>query len=1541
MLRRLFRLLVVLSVVAVLAVVAVWLLTNTEFGRERVRRLALQSLGGSTHGIVKIGAVHGNLLGGATFVDVSITDSAGRPFFKADSLSGRYVLRRIISKRIELSDLVVYHPQVVVEKLPGAGQEWNYRQLWPQFQPTGPVDTLPSWGDWVRFTNARLVDGNVVVRSPWSPRAGLSARARDSVLKDALGNGSRLKIIAVPGGYQKVVELSKVDAQLPLVRIADPAFKNRLMQVAALRMMAYPFRPPPAEVRALTGSFEFNDDSLWWKGANVELPSTKAKGDGVYNISNGDMRLALVATPAAFADFRWLYARLPKDGGGKLGLAVRWKGAEQDYVVREADVRSGGAHVTGDIGVTMTDTVFFHDANLRFTGVTTGLIRDVAPGANSPREGTIAGRAKFSGTPRRMLLDADVTFAVTGRGTSRVVAAGVAGIGGAKNNVVSANDLHLRLAPLQIDIVKLLFPTLPIGGTLSGVTTLNGSGATQLVASGLDIVHQDGANRTHAVGRGAVHTTGTPTLDVDVQTRPLALAEINRFAPALGLKGLATGPVHAHGPIDAIAVDTRLNLPGGGVFALRGTVDFLSKELGYDVVADATALDLSRVTVGGPRTALTGGGTARGRGFKPATMFSELAFDFGPSSVDTIGVDSLTVRARLANGLATVSRAQVRGAGAQIDVAGELGLDARHSGALTYSVVVDSLGALGRFLPGLGPDTGVVVPRPQIAAERLRRARADSARSDRESEVARAISGMPAARVQVDTPRAIPRDVLAGSLRAAGTITGSVSRFSLQGTASGTGLVVRGNAARHVNATYNLQDVRTAQTKMSVTLSGDTISAFGFAFDSLASDVSYLRPNGTVAVRIRQNDARDYAVEGDFTVHPTHNEVHLRDIALRFDTTTWRTTHPAAIRWGSSGIEVVKLELRSGPTQRIYANGLLPTAGRANFDLSVTDFGVENVADLLQSDLAVTGRLSLDAHVQGTSADPEIRGAVGLVAARYNGTSIPEVHGAFAYANQRLTTNATAVDSLGRMVASVKGTVPIDLALSGVIGSRLLDLPINVSMASDSLPLDLVSQFTDAVTDVAGRASGSVTAGGTLKRPVLTGALTLSNAQVRLVSTGMFLRQLNGAVRMTGDTVFVDSIAGLAGGPVRLAGTVAVGDWRRPALNLFLTAQDAHLLDNDQGDIHANAGLRISGAIDSAYVSGQVTVMRGVLYIPQSTGKQLVGAGDPELFNVLDTALVAQRGIFPAQSSMFKNLRVEVDLAVQRNTWVRSRDANVEIYTDGALRVAVAGDALTLTGVVNADFGEYTFLSRRFQITRGSALFIGTPELNPTLQVTAEYAVRQPTGSVNIRVLIGGTVKAPRISLESDAQPPLTQSELLSFLAFGESTGSLAQVSGSSLNSGGSGGNLISVAGGRLAGIALGETLNQAEGEAARTLGVDVFNITPGNIPVTTAQSGFDQFLKGTELEVGKYLNPRTFATFVAPPGSLTCLNGRADANPDVQGSGSCAPPGLTLRYRTAKGFRYEAGYTPRYILAAPTLVGQTAKGTGQFGVFVIREWRF
>src|SRR5688500_13684158 len=99
------RVLAVLAVVALLLVGATFLITNSDWGQERVRRYVVGLLQRNSHGIVSIGSVSGNLLNGFTLHDVVITDSARAPFVKADEIWARYSLRTLLGKKIEFREV--------------------------------------------------------------------------------------------------------------------------------------------------------------------------------------------------------------------------------------------------------------------------------------------------------------------------------------------------------------------------------------------------------------------------------------------------------------------------------------------------------------------------------------------------------------------------------------------------------------------------------------------------------------------------------------------------------------------------------------------------------------------------------------------------------------------------------------------------------------------------------------------------------------------------------------------------------------------------------------------------------------------------------------------------------------------------------------------------------------------------------------------------------------------------------------------------------------------------------------------------------------------------------------------------------------------------------------------------------------------------------------------------------------------------------------------------------------------------------------------
>jgi autotransporter translocation and assembly factor TamB len=120
-------------VVVVLIVVAVgtaYVLTQTSFGRERVRRIALGFAQKAIHGHVHIGQLGGNLLANPTIDSLSITDSSGAPFVTARRVTLYYGLGSVIRQRLNFRQVEVDDPVVVLDQSPAG--TWNFSRIFPR-----------------------------------------------------------------------------------------------------------------------------------------------------------------------------------------------------------------------------------------------------------------------------------------------------------------------------------------------------------------------------------------------------------------------------------------------------------------------------------------------------------------------------------------------------------------------------------------------------------------------------------------------------------------------------------------------------------------------------------------------------------------------------------------------------------------------------------------------------------------------------------------------------------------------------------------------------------------------------------------------------------------------------------------------------------------------------------------------------------------------------------------------------------------------------------------------------------------------------------------------------------------------------------------------------------------------------------------------------------------------------------------------------------------------------------------------------------------
>lgn len=200
---------------------------------------------------------------------------------------------------------------------------------------------------------------------------------------------------------------------------------------------------------------------------------------------------------------------------------------------------------------------------------------------------------------------------------------------------------------------------------------------------------------------------------------------------------------------------------------------------------------------------------------------------------------------------------------------------------------------------------------------------------------------------------------------------------------------------------------------------------------------------------------------------------------------------------------------------------------------------------------------------------------------------------------------------------------------------------------------------------------------------------------------------------------------------------------------------------------------------------------------------------------------------------------------------------NVEMGGDLVINWDRSGGDLVLTGQLAATRGTYSYFNRQFQVSEGAVEFVGTPGLDPNLNIQAATRLRTTEGEpLTITAAVAGTLTEPRVSLSSDAQPPIAESDLVSYLVFGRPSFALASGESSMLQ--GMAGQVVGEFG-------LGVVANQLGSVAAQEVGADYFAVSQGGGagPSSGTPRGS---VASTQVEAGWYLRQNIFVSLLSRP---------------------------------------------------------------------------
>jgi autotransporter translocation and assembly factor TamB len=356
---------------------------------------------------------------------------------------------------------------------------------------------------------------------------------------------------------------------------------------------------------------------------------------------------------------------------------------------------------------------------------------------------------------------------------------------------------------------------------------------------------------------------------------------------------------------------------------------------------------------------------------------------------------------------------------------------------------------------------------------------------------------------------------------------------------------------------------------------------------------------------------------------------------------------------------------------------------------------------------------------------------------------------------------------------------------------------------TDSVDMRLFRAFVPGLVDARGAIVADVDVRGPIKQPQLFGQISIADGTAAFSNLGTRFNRIRADIALAGDTVHINQLSAETTkdrrGSASVTGTVSFEHYDNPSFSITANASNFHAIDKPglaALDISTGPAVTLSGSTQDAVMRGTVRVERGSIYIPEVIKKKVIDLNDPEFQSVVDTILSQNREVMPrAPKAVARNLRLE-NVAVQMgpDVWLRSSEANIKL--GGALSVEMTPSnpgqppVLALQGTLSADKGTYRlnlvdpFVQPTFDVQSGTLVFVGTPDLNPFLDIAAIHTVRQPRGGsangrdVRVEVDIRGSLAQPELTLRNPDNLPLSESDLLSYLVTGEPAVGLDNTSG-------------------------------------------------------------------------------------------------------------------------------------------------------------------
>jgi outer membrane protein assembly factor BamA len=324
-------------------------------------------------------------------------------------------------------------------------------------------------------------------------------------------------------------------------------------------------------------------------------------------------------------------------------------------------------------------------------------------------------------------------------------------------------------------------------------------------------------------------------------------------------------------------------------------------------------------------------------------------------------------------------------------------------------------------------------------------------------------------------------------------------------------------------------------------------------------------------------------------------------------------------------------------------------------------------------------------------------------------------------------------------------------------GATLASDPALALSATAALDLRTLNALTRAVRAI-GRGDAEIRIGGTALAPTVDGYLTVSNAEARVADPRIVVGDLNGTVTFARDAMTFEHLsATVNGGDAELAGSLRLRQLVPADGSVTLTGKGVTL--NMEG-VRAESDAALTWSIDNGVstIGGSVTVLHGSYREPLTVTSGVLSA-----LRGSSAPISAAAGL-----SVLDRTRLDVRIVTGDDLLIENNLGRLHLRGD--LRAVGTVSQPSLTGRATiAEGGQVFFNGMRYRFEKDGSIDFANPnrvEPDFALEVTARVQ------GIDITLTLTGTPAALEHTLQSPSNPELSQSDLVSLLLLGRTTGS-------------------------------------------------------------------------------------------------------------------------------------------------------------------------